>query len=163
MRSVAIITIGLILNSCASDPFESSKPVPQEFQFVEEAIIPYYQSFQKEAKERGLQIDLNNLEISAEIKEIAQEHVAGSCSFGSHINNHITIDKTFWEKASQPLREFVVFHELGHCALLRGHDESSDAQGRCLSIMRSGLGNCVDVYSPQNRKILLDELFIERE
>ena len=71
----------------------------------------------------------------------------------------MTIDKTFWNRSSELYKEFVVFHELGHCVLDRNHKEDKDSRGRCLSIMRSGLGDCLDAYSSANRTYYLNELF----
>jgi hypothetical protein len=133
--------------------------VNSQFSNVDPELWTYYSSFEAEAAQRGLEYDLNTLQISGEIKEIHEDGVAGSCKFGSHINNEVTIDKSFWNNSSDLYKEFVVFHELGHCVLLRDHEESADGSGRCLSIMRSGLTNCKDSYTLQNRKRFLDELF----
>ncbi len=56
-------------------------------------------------------------------------------------------------------REFVVFHELGHCDLGRDHRDEAFDNGVCVSIMRSGLGDCRDYYHPRTREGYLDELF----
>jgi len=53
----------------------------------------------------------------------------------------------------------LVFHELGHCSLNLGHQEDK-VGGICQSIMRSGLGGCVDNYNATNRSDYLDDLFI---
>lgn len=126
---------------------------------VEKDLWQYYEEFEKLAAERGLSIDLNELQVSAEISNIHNPGVAGSCQFGSAINNHITIDQKFWTRSNNLDREFVVFHELGHCVLLREHDEAANINGICLSIMRSGTGNCRDAYNSQNKSYYIDELF----
>jgi hypothetical protein len=118
-----------------------------------------FQRFEEEALERGYQIDLKTQEISAEISEISEEGVAGSCTYGSHDPGHIVIDQTFWNQASDLLKEMVIFHELGHCSLFRGHTEGSHPNGTCLSIMRSGLEDCNDNYRVSTRETYLDELF----
>ena len=147
----------LLIQSCSTDETTAQSRFPN----VDQALWPYYSAFEEAAIERGFDYDLNQLKISGEIKEIHQDGVAGSCRFGSHINNEVTIDLGFWNNSSSLYKEFVVFHELGHCVLLRDHDESIDNQGRCLSIMRSGLTNCRDAYSLQNRDYYLDELFYQ--
>lgn len=145
----------ITLNSCQKD----SPTANSQFPNVDPELWKFYQAFELEANRRGFEYDLNALNISGEIKEIAQTNVAGSCRFGNHIDNEVTIDQTFWNNSSEVYKEFVVFHELGHCVLLRDHDESVDAQGRCLSIMRSGLTNCRDSYSSVTRATFIDELF----
>ncbi|GLR15866.1 hypothetical protein [Portibacter lacus] len=133
----------------------------KEYPGVESELWEYYEEFEFQAEKRGLTLDLSNLKVNGEISEIEEPGVAGSCQYGSAINNHITIDKTFWDRSSNLNKEFVVFHELGHCVLFRGHDESQNSNGLCLSIMRSGIGTCIDAYSDANRESYLNELFVD--
>ena len=128
---------------------------------VPEALWDYFHRFEDEAQERGFQIDLNALNISAEIIEIDEDGVAGSCSYGTNHPNHIIIDLTFWNQTSDLFKEMIIFHELGHCSLFRGHREDSYSDGTCVSIMRSGLGDCLDNYRVITREKYLDELFEE--
>lgn len=157
--SISAVCILFLSSSCERE-LELFSP---QYSNVDQALWKYYEDFEKEAELRGFSFDLNNLEVSGEISQIHDSGVAGTCQFGSAINNHVTIDQTFWNRSSELSREFVVFHELGHCALLRGHDESSNQNGLCLSIMRSGLGDCRDAYSTQNREAYLNELFYESD
>jgi len=91
--------------------------------------------------------------------EISENGVAGTCSFSSHAPNHIVIDETFFNQTSELYKEMVIFHELGHCVLFRGHNEATHAAGTCASIMRSGIEGCRDNYRTTTRKSYLDELF----
>ena len=151
------IIFAFFITSCQKEVQETNI----RFNNVDPDLWPYYAAFENEAAKRGLSYDLNLLRVSGKIDEIDQANVAGSCRFGSHIDNAVTIDESFWNRSSTTMKEFVVFHELGHCVLLRGHDESSDNQGRCLSIMRSGLNGCRDSYNVQNRSWFIDELFFQ--
>ena len=162
MKTLRIILFGctLIFTLFACDSIEEQ--TNNQFQFVESELWPHFAAFEQEAQRRGFDYNLNALRISGMIDQIHEDNVAGSCRYGSHIDNEVTIDIDFWNRSSYLLREFVVFHELGHCVLLRGHDESTDIQGRCLSIMRSGLTNCRDTYTSQNRDRFLDELFYQQ-
>ena len=126
---------------------------------VDKSLWPHFMSFENEARQRGLDIDLAALEISGVIRNIQDDGVAGTCQYGNHIA-HVSIDRSYWNNASSLLREYVVFHELGHCALYRGHDESSNNNGICRSIMNSGLGYCIPNYNNTNRNRYLDELFL---
>jgi len=141
--------------------------------YVEEKSVTYQsfpselwsslETFEKEASIRGLTIDLNSMDVYGVIEEIEQQHVAGSCQYSSNQPNKITIDKEFWDQASSLGKEFVMFHELGHCILSRGHRESADANGQCISIMQSGLGSCILAYGSATRSKYLDELFLPSE
>lgn len=123
------------------------------------ALWDYFERFETEAADRGLLIDLVALDISAEIAEIPEDHVAGTCTYGHNHPGHIVIDKPFWEQAPENWKEMIIFHELGHCVLHRDHRDGAYSNGACLSIMRSGLGNCIDNYHQATREFYLDELY----
>lgn len=125
---------------------------------VDSRLWSYFENFELEARLRGIQIDLVHAEITGEVERIVEDGVAGTCQFGRHIH-HVTIDEDYWNQASQLWREMVVFHELGHCALDRGHLETENSNGACLSIMNSGTSGCNLRYNNTNREYYLDELF----
>ena len=156
---LSTISLMLFFTSCQKENIENEANI--QFANVDQELWSFYRSFEIEANLRGFNYDLNAMQISGVIEEIHEDNVAGSCRFGNHINNAVTIDQEFWSRSSDLFKEFVVFHELGHCVLLRDHDESADANGRCLSIMRSGTTNCRDSYSFQTRDRFIDELFLQ--
>lgn len=126
---------------------------------VEEGIRPYIKRFQQEGALRGYDLSKALSEITAEITSIPETGVAGLCNYNSQRPNHVTIDKEYWNQSSDLIREFVVFHELGHCVLIRDHLEGCTRNRIYTSIMRSGLGSCRDAYNTENRTYYLDELF----
>ena len=121
----------------------------------------YFERFENEASLRGENIDLSTKNLTAEIMEITENGVAGTCSFSSHEPNHIVIDQSFFNQTSDLFKEMVIFHELGHCVLFRGHREDSHPNGTCVSIMRSGIEGCRDNYRNTTRPAYLNELFGE--
>ncbi|MEL6987291.1 MAG: hypothetical protein AAGK97_05625 [Bacteroidota bacterium] len=160
--SYAVISLGLVfLFSCQKDnAFIEEEETRTRFENVHEALIPYFERYEQEARLRGVVVDLDAKGITGTIEDIEGANIAGQCSYSSHRPNHVTIDVNFWNRYSDRLREFVVFHELGHCDLLRGHREDVFVNlGTCVSIMRSGTGNCIDNYHTQTRELYLDELF----
>lgn len=140
------------------NPNTNNQDDTRSYDNVDTRLWPYYMEFEDQAALRGYEIDLNFLGISGAIKEITDEGVAGTCQYGQHVH-HVTVDKDYWNQSSSVGREFVVFHELGHCVLARDHRESMNAEGLCLSIMASGTGDCRFAYTSNNRKAYLDELF----
>ncbi len=137
----------------------STEEVAKSYANVPAALWPYFQRFEEEAQLRGETIDLSTKNITAEIMEISESGVVGTCSFSSHEPNHIVIDQSFFNQTGDLFKEMVVFHELGHCVLFRGHREDVYADGTCVSIMRSGLEGCHDNYRNHTRDTYLDELF----
>lgn len=147
--------------SCQTDFLSNSDTLTNNikvYQDVDQRLWNYFESFEDEARKRGFAIDLNLLKITGEIQDIAETNVAGTCQYGRHLH-HVTIDSDFWNRNNFMQREFVVYHELGHCVLSRGHTESSFNNGVCKSLMHSGLTNCNVAYTTANREYYLDELF----
>ena len=158
LKSIAQIVLlaGLTLTGC-KEP-DSVK----EFPGVDERLHSYFELFEEEARARGLEIDLLERTLSAEVMEIQGDGVAGQCQYGQNsiLDNHIVIDESFLlSNASDLLKELVVFHELGHCYLQRDHREDTYPTGACISIMRSGVGDCRDNYTNAFRATYIDELF----
>ena len=141
---------------------EMQEPEPVGYPNVDERLWPFYEKFEIEGKLRGIPIDLRAENISGEIVEIHKENVAGQCNFNHQNPNHVSIDLEFWNNSNERFKEFVVFHELGHCHLLRAHREEQNLNGTCKSIMRSGNGNCFDNYNRSTRTGYIDELFDTR-
>ncbi len=166
MRKLLLILplfTALIFISCQKEQpiLETNESIESFKQYanVDQQLWPYWESFENEARIRGIQIDLEQANLMGVFVEIDQEHVAGSCTFSSNQPRIIRIDNTIWNELPNLYREFIVFHELGHCVLLRNHDETEDQHGNCLSIMRSGINGCKDAYNAENRDFYLDELF----
>jgi hypothetical protein len=154
----------LVFNACLEDDNSPDTSVRSYFPGVDEELWPYFSKFENEGNKRGFSIDLARSGITANIREIHNTGVAGQCSYGGNLpTSQITIDEGFWKSSNVLGKEFVVFHELGHCNLFRGHLEDSLNNGSCVSIMRSGLGSCRDVYTNETRSYYLDELFFNRE
>jgi len=150
--------ITFLILSCTEDSFNIPEEDLQQYHDVDQRLWSFFETFENEALTRGLSYDLNALGVTGSIESISEDGVAGVCHFGSHIHD-VTIDLNFWNNSSNRLKEFVVFHELGHCVLSRGHNEEQFNSGICKSIMRSGLGDCNDAYPSQNRNYYLNELF----
>lgn len=47
----------------------------------------------------------------------------------------ISLDRKSWERSHPILKESLIFHELGHCILKKGHDTSLTSNGYPTSIM----------------------------
>ena len=159
-RWILFCFLVLAIAACKSNDTEEEQPVVlREFPGVDERLWPFFRRFEDEAATRGITIDLVRAGITGVIEEIDRENVAGSCNFSATSPNHVMVDLQFWNSVGDLFREFIVFHELGHCSLFRDHREATDAQGFCLSIMRSGTGDCQNNYRSFTRDRHLDELY----
>lgn len=154
-----VVLMALVINSCQLDQdIYGEKTINMEFPGVDVGLWPYFQRFEEEALKRNIKVDLHEANITGYITDISNYKIRGQCS-NSDNSHQLTIDKPSWNNASESEKEFLVFHELGHCYLGRVHDESMDSKGICLSIMRSGTGECRDMYNTATRTALIDELF----
>jgi len=155
----------LLFSACQDDAIadlEETPTVPEvrSFPNVDERLWPFFERFETEASARGLDVDLVASRISGAIEELDGEHIAGQCTtFGNFRPGNVTIDSEFWEFSGDLFKEFIIFHELGHCFLDRDHREDAFANGRCVSIMRSGTLDCRDNYNVASRAAYVDELF----
>lgn len=124
--------------------------------FVQADLQPYFDNFLAEGAARGKQLDMST--ISGTFGELPGINVLGRCAQSAE-NGTITIDEAFWNKATMYEREYVVFHELGHCVLDRRHLEDQHPDGTCVSMMQSGSAGCRMTYNAKTRSGYLDELF----
>ncbi|HEX5112831.1 MAG TPA: hypothetical protein VFV79_08295 [Saprospiraceae bacterium] len=127
--------------------------------FVDPALQEYMDRFKVEGAARGVTVDYVESRIAAYLRIITQSGVIGQCAHSDKEENTVIIDRMYFESATDLEKEFVVFHELGHCVLNREHLDQADNQGKCISIMTSGVGGCIINYTEATRKGLLDELF----
>ena len=154
----------ILLSACADDfvsPFSDSPEegvIEKTYPAADERLWEHFAEFEQVAADRGIILDLRQMDISGVLSDIDEHNVVGTCQYGTHIQ-HVTVDLSFWNRASQLGRELVVFHELGHCVFFLDHTESADANGLCLSIMNSGTSDCRLLYNATNRDFYLDEMF----
>ncbi|MGK0317072.1 MAG: hypothetical protein ACI86M_003311 [Saprospiraceae bacterium] len=144
--------LGLLVSSCTKKV--DGVPINGE-------LIPYYESFKEEAALRGIVFDNAVAQIEGYLQNIPDSGVLGACkrNAGNEENPQIFLDKQYWRTATNLEREYVMFHELGHCFLMLGHDDSRDGKGDCVSMMASGIGACQTNYNQFNRDSLITELF----
>jgi hypothetical protein len=129
-----------------------------ELKNIDPVIKEYFTRFELEATSRGNDINLNDQQIVGYFATL-DNNIVGQCAQLESGGKQIRIDQAYWEIANDLEKEFLIFHELGHCALGRSHADSKDINGICTSIMNSGLGGCVKRYTDAMRAQLLDELF----
>jgi hypothetical protein len=147
--SIFAFGLFLILGSCT----------PEEEIFVSPELQDYFDRFAVEAGLRGVSFDYERDRIEGYILDISERDVTGKCTYNTHDPDQITVDQYFWRQASDLEKEFLVFHELGHCFLNRTHLDDANPNGTCVSIMHSGLGDCRNAYNVSTRSEYLDELF----
>lgn len=143
----------MLVYACSSDEELETQS------FVSSEMMPYFNSFEEEAILRGIEINIEELGISGFLENLDND-IVGQCASLTDGSREVRIDENYWNRSSNLSREFVIFHELGHCVLGRSHVDDADRNGTCQSIMNSGLGGCRIRYGTNNRSNYLDELFL---
>lgn len=67
------------------------------------------------------------------LKSVSRKTI-GLCVKGKS-RNTITLDTKFWNQVDEIRKETLLYHELGHCVLGRGHTSKRMASGEYVSIM----------------------------
>ena len=156
-----LLACAVLAQACQPDDADEVAEVTAapKFPGVAEELWPYFAAYEEAAAERGVSVDLRALGVVGRLRGIVDDGVAGECTYNPAEPNVMTIDAETFDLVSERFREYIVFHELGHCERLRRHREDAGADGVCLSIMASGTGGCRDSYTSATREGLLDELF----
>ncbi len=152
MNKILILIVAIIVTTTSCSKNESDR-----YPNVEEELHYYFDQFIEEATSRGITIDLSD--IDGRISPVSTPGLIGLCQFEEEANNKITVDQNSWDEADTLFREYVVFHELGHCKLFREHLDNTDVDGFCFSMMASGTASCNTNYTLTTRAEYIDELF----
>lgn len=146
-----ILLVGSGFVACSADETDTIDP----------ELLTYFERFESEANARNIIIDFDKLGISGQIVSIRGSTIVGQCVTNDDGPDRILIEQDYWKNLSDLQREFLVFHELGHCALGRIHNDEKYLNGSCRSMMHSSAGVCRSTYSDETRDSYLNELFGE--
>lgn len=118
------------LTGCQTSP----QPEPTQYS-VPADVEPYVKSFREEAIKRNVSVSTDNLVITFGTAQ--KEDICGQCTLETGKTPQITLnnDAFCWQQASQNERECLVFHELAHCLLKRGHKADRFPTGTYVSLM----------------------------
>jgi len=124
MRTISTLLLLLLVSSCGL-PFGQDfvkKSGKRQFSTTDPAFNIYIQRFEQDAaKEYGIEsYSIGDIPINFGDPENAE--YAGVCHDRSGLKE-VIIRKSWWDQASDESRETMIFHELGHCSLGRGHND----------------------------------------
>lgn len=138
--------------------------ITNSYHNIDPTFQPIYNSFLNEASQRGFN-KLHKIDINIQFSDIDQtknkgtdKMTLGECEVIIGKTPEIRIDKNLWFNMNPSQREMTVFHELGHCFLLKGHTNAD--HDKIESLMNSEIFD-EQVYLT-NRSKFLDELFSYR-
>ena len=123
---------------------------------------PLVKEFQAEGQKRlGIKIKINALIIKrAELQDNNGDTTEGQCVMGPFMTPTIYVNRITWPYMDYYQQRAVLFHELGHCVLLRGHKDSYDSFGWPTSIMNTYV--IWGYFNSSTYNHYMNELFLER-
>ena len=152
-KTIAIVLVVSLMTSwsCTKEE-EFVEPIDAE-------LMEYFERFKEEGLQRGVNVDFAAKQVEGHIEDIQDPHVRGKCLKYTNGDRVVLIDRFMWNSNNDLEKEFLIFHELGHCYLDRGHLNQADEHGYCVSIMHSSNLACENNYYNSTREEYLDELF----
>jgi len=147
----------LLFNACKKD----REPIDAE-------LAPYIDRFIAEANKRDITLNLEDLEAFIVPEIVSNGTILCGQGFSPALGDSfkaITISSLCWRELDESGKEILIFHELGHALLERGHRNAKLGTGKTLSLMFNG-GGCTiedsyDLCQTELRSYYLDELFFE--
>lgn len=110
---------------------------------TQEELSEYIEDFIYLMNQYGVQplIPLSDVTFVMESLAHISSKTAGRCIVDDQLIATIRIDTTHWDKYDDWGREILVFHELGHCVLLRDHNNvwTEEIPYRPVSIMNANI------------------------
>ncbi len=120
---------------------------------------PYVSAFFLQAHLRGYDLYEEHFNFTIRFGETHDPGVAASCETPGRI---ITINPEIWASRGELEKEWIVFHELGHCILGRKHRNEESSTSECYSFMKGAENDfdcSINYFSEYWRDYYLDELF----
>jgi len=144
------------------DPYDENHDIPDLV--IRQELRPFYDNFIEEMNTRGL--DLGDIPINLDFSNSLPQGYCGRGYFDQNINAaRVEIVPDCWGDRPYIEKEGLMFHELGHALLGRGHTFGSLPNGSRKSIMCTG-PTCspfttYNIHQTQQRSYYLDELINE--
>lgn len=127
-------------------------------QVIPDEVRPFVEQFFEAANARGKLLQLEDYDLTITFEKLS-DNTAGNCN--PLRRRSIQLDPDYWKAISTCDRKFLIYHELGHCLLDRGHLNDSNIAGVCKSMMYDpGQAMCtLDFTSSIWQDYYVNELF----
>lgn len=117
-RVITLFVLVTMISACAV------QKIPETLTYtVDSEVEPYVQAFVKEAAKHGASLtQLDKLHVLFVPSFNGQTFIATCTQYYQKPTIHIS--EAQWSNKSEIEKEIIMFHELGHCLLLKGHNET---------------------------------------
>jgi hypothetical protein len=139
---LALLGVLLLSVSCGTPMgadmiYESTSSIRQ-YHVTNEDLIPYVNRFKEKYLEHGGALVVKIEDIPVNFGDTGTK--VGVCLIYTNGEREVLVDLAWWDNQSSRRRELLIFHELGHCALGRDHqDRKVEGSDYSSSIMNSVL------------------------
>lgn len=143
-RLLLIFTALTFLNSCGAggplDFVKRGEGHTRQHNSTDPIFKSYVKTFEKEAQRELEKPNFKVGDVPINFGDTENPDFVGVCFTYSNGQREVIVRETWWERSDELARQALIFHELGHCRLDRGHeDETTTIEGRevRLSLMHS--------------------------
>lgn len=129
------------------DNQKKGKGYIRQFSTTNNTFQPYVYSFEAHAKNELNDPNFKVVDVPINFGDTENDQFVGVCFTYSNGDKEIIIDKEWWDRVSETAKESLLYHELGHCALNRGHNEDTiEKNNKTIraSVMHPGVVSTMD-------------------
>lgn len=126
---VCTILSFILFTSCGLNAHLDKKKKPvgfvRQFSTTDTTFTAYVKKFEDHAKIKTGNMNYQVNDIPINFGDTEDEQFVGVCFTYSDGKREIIIKADWWNRSSLSSRESLIFHELGHCALDRDHNDET--------------------------------------
>lgn len=151
MRIILILITILNVVACANSHSDTLS--------IESEFNPYVARFVSLSQKTRNPVTISDL--SVVFSDKLDTYILGQCLRQTNRTPIIMINSKLWPTLSQPSKEMLIFHELGHCRLNRDHDDSLVISQDQYSVHKSIMSTYAleGFFYARNYESLITELF----
>jgi len=149
---IALLTITSVACGCSAKKFPYSIIEPEQVSLREEVDTIHGRFYEDFKRITGVYLEQSPNMVLYFTKDMSDKFVAQCWMYKQKV--YINVHK--WSKLNSLQREYVLYHELGHCVLnIENHID--DANGHVLHLMNPGITHrLVQEYQDHREKMLYD-------
>ncbi|MCO4792814.1 MAG: hypothetical protein KC493_03820 [Bacteriovoracaceae bacterium] len=125
--SITLVFLGIFSSSCGINKHFDKQKKPEgyvrQFSTTDDRFKSHVTKFENHAKIKTGNMNFKINDIPINFGDTENEQYVGVCFSYSDGKKEILIKAIWWNMASNDAKESLIFHELGHCALDRNHNE----------------------------------------
>lgn len=111
IKYICMLVLAMLVSACGA-----------KIVSIEPQYIKYVKEFENQSSTTNNKVIVDDLVVRT--RDDLGGSILAQCRMYSVFTPLIVVSKKYWVTMSETEREMVMFHELGHCILNRGHNEN---------------------------------------